>query len=401
MRKTAITRLLFAAAAAVFLISFAGCSSDSGSNDGDRDAADNDDALAEAETAGCDLSGWGRYGAGSKTLTLTDATRNDRQIPVLVVYPTDNRPDWDACEAAYFDESKILRYGEPSICAVADAPPAAGAPFPIIFLSHGSGAMKEGYTYLEEYFASRGFVVVAPDHTGNVGLSNMNPADEEMSYTRLADVKFAMDKTIEAFADKTDQFYNLGDPNRVGMTGHSWGGHTAVIMAGGKYSYEKIKTECDAGTQIDAYQCPLLNRKTDIEAITPDRRIKAVVSWAHDIGKASQPGGPQCAFAAGIKIPWLALFGDLDPYLVMPEDGKDCYDKAGGTACMVLLKGAGHVGFSDMGDEKNMGDKRVLRLARLYSAAFFLRHLNGDASCLETMSLQFSQDGADHDFACR
>ena len=387
------------AAVMAVLLGGAGCSSGSPSNPGDQDS---DHAENETEAPLCDAADWGAYGVGATAITLTDASRQDRELPVLVVYPTATRPDYRVCEAAFLEESILWRYSEATMCAQQDAPAATdGAPFPVVFLSHGSGSMKEGYTYLEEYLASHGFVVVAPDHTGNVGLSQFAPADTSMSYTRLADMRFVMDEMTAAFDNPQSPFHGLGDEARMGMAGHSWGGHAAVVMAGMAYNYEKIAAECAAGTQVDQYQCPLLAHRDEIESMTPDTRLRAVVSWAHDIGKASQPGGPVCFGASGVHIPWMMMLGDEDPYLVWQEDGQDCYDKAGGTACLVTLSGAGHMGYTDMGNEKTMEDERMYLLVRRYSTAFFMRHLMDIGSCQEAMDRQALDDGADHTRECK
>jgi hypothetical protein len=55
--------------------------------------------------------------------------------------------------------------------AVRDAPVRASATpaqgYPLIVFSHGNSATRFGYTYLCEMLASHGYVVAAPDHTGN------------------------------------------------------------------------------------------------------------------------------------------------------------------------------------------------------------------------------------------
>lgn len=389
------------------------CRADGGCDSGScvaqvcRDNADGDPAEIEAEreeeqAPSCDLSDWGPYGVGMTLLTLTDPARENRSLPLLVMYPTKTRPNYAACEAAFFKQSSYLRYGAAANCAVENAEAdLTQAPYPVIFLSHGSGSQKEGYTYLEEFLASHGFVVAAPDHTGNVGMMQTSPADTSMSFTREVDLRFVMDQLIARFKGTEAPFSGLGDAERIGVCGHSWGGHAAVVLSGMKYNYDKIKTECDAGTQFDAYSCPLLGHRAEIEAMTPDSRIKAVVSWAQDIGKAKQPGGPNCYGAVGVAIPWLMFVGTTDNYLDVQEDGRDCYDKAQGKACLALLTDAGHMGYTDLGNEGKMDDARMLRLVRLYTTAFFMRHLNGLQSCQTTMDTQAANDGKDHILSCK
>ena len=367
----------------------------------DGDPAEAEQEQEEAATP-CALDDWGPYGVGTTLLSLTDETREKRSLPTLVLYPTATRPDYAACEASFFAQSSYLRYGAATICAVENAAPErAAAPYPVVFLSHGSGSQKEGYTYLEEFLVSHGFIVVAMDHTGNVGMMQSSPTDKTMSLTRVLDLRVVMDQLIERFKGAASPLGGLGDAERIGVSGHSWGGHAAVVLSGMSYNYAKIKTECDAGTQIDDYACPLLAHQKEIEALIPDSRIKAVVSWAQDIGKKTQPAGPNCFGAPGVKIPWLMMLGDTDNYVDAQEDGQDCYDKASGKTCMVLLREAGHMGYTDLGNEGKMDDARMLKLARFYSTAFFLRHLKGQQNCQAAMSAQAATDGADHTLQCK
>ena len=46
-------------------------------------------------------------------------------------------------------------------------PPPLPGPHPLIVFSHGNSGFRRQSTFLTTHLASRGFVVAAPDHTGN------------------------------------------------------------------------------------------------------------------------------------------------------------------------------------------------------------------------------------------
>ena len=40
-------------------------------------------------------------------------------------------------------------------------------PAPVVIVSHGFGAVKEDFVFLNQHLASHGYVVMAPDHVGS------------------------------------------------------------------------------------------------------------------------------------------------------------------------------------------------------------------------------------------
>jgi len=68
------------------------------------------------------------------------------------------------------------------------------------------------------------------------------------------------------------------------------------------------------------------------------------------------------------------------------DDGLDCYHGTKGPACLTLFHGAGHAGFTDIGDEVRFPDERLWAVARTRIAAFFGLHLAGRASCAAVLA---------------
>jgi predicted dienelactone hydrolase len=364
------------------------------------------DAADATPVEPCTPREWGPHGVGVTTLDLVDPQRGDRPLPTLVYYPSTVRIPPETCTGQYWQTSPGARYASAAFCATPDAPPdAAGGPYPVVLFSHGSGSHKEGHTYLLEYLAARGYVVAAVDHTGNVGLAQSFPADLQMTITRALDVHVLLDLLLARFAAADGPLAGLGDPDRVGVMGHSWGGHTTMSVAGLTYAWDVFARACEAGVEepVDAWFCPLYEHRDVVDGQFRDPRLKAAVALAQDAGH--QVAGPHCRGAEGISIPLMLVLGDHDAFVETDLDGTDCRDHARGPACSVLLKGAGHRGFTDAGNETGVpSDERMVDLVRGYVAAFFDRHLKELTSCdevLATANEAWNVGFDDHEAMCR
>ena len=114
------------------------------------------------------------------------------------------------------------------------ATPAAGA-YPLVVFSHGNSGLRHQSTFLTTHLASWGFVVAAPDHTGNTFFEMIQIQSEqerkrvhfEARRNRPADLS----AVIEC-ATSGDPRWPSVDPQRIGVAGHSYGGWTAFKMPG-------------------------------------------------------------------------------------------------------------------------------------------------------------------------
>lgn len=120
--------------------------------------------------------------------------------------------------------------------------PKAKGPFPVIIFSHGLGGSRTGYEYLGKHWASHGYVSVHLQHIGSDTAVWMNvpqpmeamkkaAADPKNSINRPLDVKFAIDQLTRKNSDDSPVKGKL-DLNRLGMSGHSFGGYTTLAVAG-------------------------------------------------------------------------------------------------------------------------------------------------------------------------
>ncbi|HBB34710.1 MAG TPA: hypothetical protein DDZ80_29480 [Cyanobacteria bacterium UBA8803] len=125
--------------------------------------------------------------------------------------------------------------------------PATGGLAPLVVISHGLGSDRMTFAYLANHLASYGFAVAVPEHPGSnaqqldalsKGLaSEVTPPSELID--RPLDVKFLLDELTRSFQGKL----NL---QQVGVLGQSFGGYTALTLAGASINLEELQQDCSS-----------------------------------------------------------------------------------------------------------------------------------------------------------
>lgn len=218
-----------------------------------------------------------------------------------------------------------------------DAPPADGA-FPLVMFSHGSNGANFQSFSLYEHLASHGFVVAAPDHAGNRIADS--PSDEEMAAIALrrpGEVMRAM-ATVEADA----RFGSLVTDTPRAITGHSFGGYTAIVLAGGAVDVAAARQRCEDGDPSDVF-CPSLPF-WDVERVEPPAGFEVF-----DAAIAFAPGG-YAAFGdaglSGIEIPVFLMGGTDDEFTA--SDIRPLFAGLPSARLLLLVQGGGHLMFTDI-----------------------------------------------------
>jgi predicted dienelactone hydrolase len=175
--------------------------------------------------------------AVGKTTVEVAVPHRDVPLPVELWYPADAAAAAAADDAVY---TLTVPFGEASLTLTQPSPLAKDAPtvaddasFPLVVFSHGSGGVRFQSLFLAEALASHGYIVVAPDHVGNTfGDSSGTPV-----FDRPRDVSALIDAAV-ARQIAPDLLGEAVDITRVAVSGHSFGGYTAVAVAAGNPSID-------------------------------------------------------------------------------------------------------------------------------------------------------------------
>jgi predicted dienelactone hydrolase len=249
-------------------------------------------------------------GDGRLDITLWYPALNNNGIEEVIQYPYMTNPD-----------SSMGMAPTVSGQAIQGAPyDLDGGPYPLVILSHGFSLGRTAYAWLAEHLASHGFVVVAPQHYELVDetLSEFWRA----SITRPLEMRMVLDY-VEAEALAEGEFAGLIDAERIAVVGHSYGGYTALAMAGARIDINGMQALCAEAEQAgdpNAWLCgmvlPFTADMAELagfdgmpEGLWPswrDQRVDAVVSMAGDAYFFAEAG------LAEIEIPVMALGGTAD-----------------------------------------------------------------------------------------
>ena len=189
-----------------------------------------------------DPFGRGPYPVGVRTFVLRDRARDNRTLLVEVWYPATDAHAGADLHPARQDSYDVLP-GFPPVTqeAARDAAPRSGR-YPLVVFSHGHGGHRRQSTFLCTHTASHGYVVAACDHTGNTIVEALQATmaarsggptpdvHEELPRfiaARPADIRVLIDGMLDGLADEIGA---LIDPDRIGMSGHSFGGWTTLMV---------------------------------------------------------------------------------------------------------------------------------------------------------------------------
>lgn len=154
---------------------------------------------------------------------------------------------------------------------------------PLIVMSNGLGAGRDHFDEIALHLASHGFAIAIPDHPGSdrerlrefyAGLHREN-FDATEYIDRPQDISFLLDELEQLNSTQLNQRLNL---QQVGIFGYSFGGSTALSLAGAEIDFDFLKTDCETETGLVnislLYQCRALELPQQSTALQ-DQRIKA------------------------------------------------------------------------------------------------------------------------------
>jgi pimeloyl-ACP methyl ester carboxylesterase len=196
-----------------------------------------------------------------------------------------------------------------------------------------------------------GWIVIAPDHTGNTTFDTISPRPFDLEAVRAYDVRATID-----FMENLASDHPLAghvDTSRVLVGGHSYGGLTAWIVGGPTLDLEAISARCAPDcveAELDAYRM-----------YSPDPRVVGVVAL---------DGGITTDFVADAGFADMAV-----PALFMTPAGQgadmELFDRSGGAdVTWIQLEGGCHHSFTGELQCRTLPLSTSLPITATYMLAF-------------------------------
>jgi predicted dienelactone hydrolase len=294
-------------------------------------------------------------------------------------------------------------YGKRSATARQNAPPARdGAPYPLIIFSHGYGGYAAQSIYLTEHLASHGFAVLAINHNG----STLGDTDSETGltlgwYLRPRDVLSQIAWAEALNADPQSDLYSLFDLDQIGVSGHSYGGYTALAAAGAQLDFRALDAYCAQARGIN-FACLAQSAEAILTPILPqdaergtlrlpaDPRVAAVLALAPFNAPIMGAQG-----LAAVRAPTFVMVGTADDVTPPERDAYPIYEQVGAAQKALLsFEGAQHLIFSDcmprLANIARCNDAvweaaRAHAIVKHFATAFFLATLKADPAAQQAL----------------
>lgn len=231
--------------------------------------------------------------------------------------------------------------------------PVTRSPRPLLIISHGLGAGRANFAYLAQHLTTYGFAVATIEHPG----SNMERVQAlfDGKGSRLVSPEEFIDRPLDV-TDLLNELEQLNqsksaiegrlDLQKVGIIGQSFGGYTALVLAGAPLKLDRLSTACADITPSLNPSLMLQCRAQDLPQThyqLADHRIKAAIA-INPIG--SQLIAPEDL--RQIKIPFMMMTSSADLVApVLAEQVEPFTHLASQDKYLVLMQGSTHLSVLD------------------------------------------------------
>lgn len=277
---------------------------------------------------------------------------------------------------------------------------------PVIVISHGLGSDRKTFEYLAQRLASYGFAVAVPEHLGSdaerlrslLGSKFDAVVEADEFINRPLDITYLLNELDRLDATSPNIELNL---QQVGIVGQSFGGYTALALAGADLNFAQLQSNC--GEDSDLFNASLLLQCRALglprqDYNLRDQRIKAAIAINPIVSSIfGQTGLEQIQIPVAIVSSAAdkvapALVEQIQPFSWLTTSEK----------YLILLEDATH--FSTLGAENSADDPLTIptqligpnpALARRYinilSTAFFQTYIANQPQYRPYLSAAFAQ----------
>lgn len=283
--------------------------------------------------------------------------------------------------------------------------PQTASQSPVIVISHGLGSDRTSFAYLASHLASYGFVVAVPEHPGSntqqlqallAGKAAQVTSPREF-IDRPMDVKYLLDE-LSRLSQSDPALKGRLNLQQVGVVGQSFGGYTALALAGATINFAQLQKDCPAFEnslnvslllQCLAVDLPISAYNLSDSRVKAAIAINPVVSSIMGQASLSQIKIPVMIVASGTDTVAPALFEQIQPFTWLTTPNK----------YLALINRATH--FSTIGESPNavvpvpeqvIGPNPALarRYVNALSLPFFQTYVANEPSYLRYLSANYA-----------
>lgn len=251
-------------------------------------------------------------------------------------------------------ETRIFKDNQRNRNIAADIYYSVQANGPLVIMSHGFAADRHFLKYLAYHLASYGFTVVSVEHPGSninylvkqstkLKLSQILPAREFIE--RPKDITFILNE-LEKLNQNTEHLKHKFNTQKVTIIGHSFGGYTALAVAGATLNPKQLRRFCQelallGRSPADWLQCAATQLPYP-QLHFRDPRIAQVIAFNPIIGHLFANS------LAQVTVPTLILASSEDGITPNIEHQLQPFQQLGGEKYLLVAVGATHMSVTDI-----------------------------------------------------
>ncbi len=201
--------------------------------------------------------------------------------------------------------------------------------FPMLIFSHGMEGSMYNQSYLAEYMARNGYIVAAIEHD-----------DKAYTFQTLVDRPLSVKRAIDLILNDSKIDTHI-DPNKIGMLGHSLGGYTSFVIAGGEPNFSNHPSLNGLPNFLKKFYIKLKNFDNNFY----DSRVKAIAALAPGFGTLFNKES-----LSKVSIPVLIIEAEKDE-VVLDRSASLYKNNLPKKPEFIVLKGAGHYSFLPLCNE--------------------------------------------------